>query len=149
MIIQFNWCELNSITKLPDSKIILMFCLYINKSNPLERKISSSHALLQKKLHIGKNYLALSAQNFILESRNGLFSNYVCQEPQSYLTNCSFLHAKVPPQLKSDYLYILAQRSLNNYNNWIPEEYVEEHHLTNPFIKHHKSKIIFTLEKQL
>jgi hypothetical protein len=149
MIIQFNWCELNSITKLPDSKIILMFCLYINKSNPLERKISNNHSMLQKKLHIGNSYSALSAQKYILNSRNGIFSNYICAEPQSYLTNCSFLHAKVAPQLKSDYLYILGQRSLNNHNNWVPEEYVEKHHLTNPFITHYKSKIIFTLEKPL
>jgi hypothetical protein len=149
MIIQFNCCELDKIAKLPDSKLILIFCLYINRANMLERKISNNHNMLQNKLHIGNKYSALLTQKYIIESKNGLFSNYTCAEPQSYLTNCLFLHSKVSPQLKSDYLYILGQRSLNNYNNWVPDDYVEEHHLSNPFIQHYKSKIIFTLEKPL
>lgn len=149
MIIQFNWYEINSITKIPESQIILMFCLYINKATPLVKRISSSHMMLQKKLHIKNVYSSLLSRKFIIDSTNGIFSNYVCNEPQNYVTNCSFLHAKVNPYIKAQYMYMLGQRSLNNYNNWIPEDYVEPELFNNPFVKHTNSKIIFTLEKQL
>lgn len=149
MIIQFNWYELNKLTRIPENQIILMFCLYINRATPLVKRISSNHMMLQKKLHIKNVYSALLAQRLIIDSKNGIFSNYVCAEPQNYVTNCTFLHAKVPPYLKAQYLYMLGQRSLNNYNNWIPEDYVEPEQFSNPFVQHTNSKIIFTLEKQL
>jgi hypothetical protein len=149
MIIQFNWYELNSITRIPDSQVILMFCLFINKSNPLVPRIAGSHQILQKKLNIGNNYYALIHSKLILESKNGIFSNFRCEEPQSYLTNSSFLHSKTSPYLKSEYLYILSQRNLGNKNCWIPENYVETECWKNPFITHNKSKLNFTLEKQL
>ena len=149
MIIQFNWYELTQTTKLAESQVILMFCLYINRHKPLVKRISSSHVMLRKKLNIGNNYYGLLHSKLIVDSKNGIFSNFYCKEPQNYLTNCSFLHSKVPAQKKADYMYILGQRSLNNFNNWIPDNYVEPEHWGNPFIKHENSKIIFTLEKQL
>jgi hypothetical protein len=105
--------------------------------------------MLRKKLNIGNNYYGLLHTKLIVDSKNGIFSNFYCKEPQNYLTNCSFLHSKVSAQKKADYMYILGQRSLNNFNNWIPDNYVEPEHWENPFIKHENSKIIFTLEKQL
>lgn len=149
MIIQFNWYELTQTTKLAESQVILMFCLYINRHKPLVKRISSSHFMLRKKLNIGNNYYGLLHTKLIVDSKNGIFSNFYCKEPQNYLTNCSFLHSKVSAQKKADYMYILGQRSLNNFNNWIPDNYVEPEHWENPFIKHENSKIIFTLEKQL
>ncbi len=149
MIVQFNWYELNSITRIPDCQVILIFCLYINRSNPLVPRIASSHHMLQKKLNIGNNYYSLIHSKLIVESKNGIFSNYQCREPQSYITNCSFLHKKTSPYLKSEYLYILSQRSLDNKNCWVPDNYVEENYWKNPFIKHENSKLKFTLEKQL
>jgi hypothetical protein len=149
MIVQFNWYELNNITRIPDCQVILIFCLYINKLNPEVKRISSSHHMLQKKLNISNNYYSLVHSKLILETRNGIFSNFKCAEPQSYITNCSFLHAKVSPFVKSEYLYILSQRSLGNKNCWVPENYVESDYWNNPFIKHNKPKLNFTLEKQL
>jgi hypothetical protein len=146
MSIQFNWYELNYTTRIPDAQVILLFCLYINKYKPLARRIASNHIMLQNKLHIRKNYYTIIYKNCIIEHRNGIFSNYTCIEPQSYLFNCSFLHARVPAQTKSEYMYILSQRSLNNRNNWIPEDYVEEKYWNNPFIEHKQSKLIFKLE---
>ena len=117
MIIQFNWYELTQTTKLAESQVILMFCLYINKHKPLVKRISSSHVMLRKKLNIGNNYYGLLHSKLIVDSKNGIFSNFYCKEPQNYLTNCSFLHSKVSAQKKADYMYILGQRSLNNFNN--------------------------------
>jgi hypothetical protein len=149
MIIQFNWYELNQITRIPDCHAILIFCLYINRASPTTKRIASNHLMLQKKLNIGKNYYTLIDRKLIIDSKNGIFSNFKCVEPQSYITNCSFLHAKTPARVKSEYLYILAQRSLNNLNTWVPENYVDSAYWKNPFIKHQNSKINFTLEKQL
>jgi hypothetical protein len=149
MIVQFNWIELNKITRIPDCQTILMFCLYINKVSPTIKRISGNHLMLRKKLNISNNYYAIIHNKLIVESANGIFSNYTCAEPQGYLTNCSFLHAKVSPKVKSEYLYILSQRSLGNKNCWIPDNYVEPEYWKNPFIKHENSKIKFTLEKQL
>lgn len=149
MIIQFNWYELNKITRIPDCQVILAFCLFINRKNPDIKRIAGSHHMLKQKLNITNNYYALIHNKLILDCANGIFSNYECQEPQSYITNCSFLHAKVPPKIKCEYLYILSQRSLSNKNCWIPENYVEPEYWNNPFIKHENSKIKLTLEKQL
>lgn len=149
MIIQFNWLELNQASKIPDCHVILLFCLYINRAVPEVRRISSSHDMLRKKLNISNNYSILLYKNLLINSPNGIFSNYSCKEPQSYLTNCSFLHAKVSPKAKSEYLYILSQRSLGTKNLWIPDTYVEPEYWKNPFIKHENSKIKFTLEKQI
>ena len=141
MIVQFNWYELNKITRIPDCQVILTFCLFINRKNPDIKRISGSHHMLKQKLNIANNYYALIHNKLILDCANGIFSNYTCQEPQSYITNCSFLHAKVPARTKCEYLYILSQRSLGNKNCWIPENYVEPEYWNNPFIKHENSKI--------
>jgi hypothetical protein len=146
MSIQFNWCEMISVSTLADAHVVLLFCLYANVYYPSNRRIASSHRMLQNKLHIGKNYYSLIASKFVIEHKNGLFSNFACTEPQSYLNNCSFVHSRVPAYLKSEYLHILSQRSINNTNNWIPEEYVEPKYWDNPFIERKQSKLIFTLE---
>jgi hypothetical protein len=146
MSIQFNWYELNQITRVPDAQVILLFCLYINKYRPLAKRIASNHIMLRTKLHIQNNYYNIIHQKCIIEHRNGIFSNYTCIEPQSHVVNCSFVHAKVPAYLKCQYLYILSQRRLNSSNIWIPEDYVEPEYWNNPFIEHKQSKLIFKLE---
>lgn len=147
MNIQFNWYELTNASKLADAHVVLIFCLYANVYYPSNRRVASSHRMLQRKCHIGKDYYGLLPSKYLIEHYNGLFSNYECEEPQSYIRNCSFLHSRHPSYLKSQYLYMLSQRSINNTNYWIPEEYVTPKLWNNPFIERKNSKIIFTLEK--
>lgn len=149
MIIQFGWDELHSIDSSPEAKLILLFCLYINRSNSLEKKIASSSYLLAKKLKISYIPPALITKRYVLQGRNGLFSNYVCREPQSYLTSMRFIHTDAPAKEKANYIYMLSQRSMNNTNNWIPREYVDDKLLNNRFIYTTPTKIYFLPEKQL
>lgn len=149
MIIQFGWNELHNIDSTPEAKLILLFCLYINRASPLEKRIATDPYFLAKKLKIDFVPATLITRRFILQSRQGLFSNYVCKEPQSYLTSMKFIHTDAPAQEKVNYLYMLSQRAMNNPNNWIPREYVDEKLLTNRFIYTTTTKIIFLPEKQL
>ena len=150
MIIQFNWCEINELTTLPDNKLILIFCLYANKAFPLERRIASSIQFLNKKLNT-KAYPStlLNAGLIYANKKNEVFSNYVCKEPQVYLTNFDFLTRKIPSYQKTDYLHMISQRRMSDRNNWIPRDYVSRTILDNPLIFLTATKIYFPLEKQI
>jgi hypothetical protein len=148
MIIEYNWHEFTTISSLPEGHMVLLFALYVNKSR-IDKKLSANETLLMKKLNIDLMPNSLIFSKRLIQTYNGIFSNYKCKEPQNYITNCSFLHSKYPSKLKSNYLYILGQRSLANKNTWIPKEYVDEEHHTNPFITLDQDKLIFKLEKQL
>ena len=148
MIIQFNWCEINKISSNPDNKLILIFCLYANKAFPLERRLASSLHTLGKKLNTSSFPSTLLNNNYIFldKARKGVYSNYECREPQVYLTNFHFLTRKIPAYQKTEYLSMIAQRNMNNRNNWIPKEYVSKEFLDNPLIRTTATKIYFPLE---
>lgn len=148
MIIQFNFCELDSITKLSENKLVLLFCLYANKAFPLEKKIATNIKTLKTKLNIKTEPITLLTKRLIIETKHGVFSNYVCQEPQCYLTDRSFLTRRLPVSTKIEYLHMISQRNMANYNNWIPKNYVPTNYLTNPLIVINNEKIYFPLEKQ-
>jgi hypothetical protein len=142
MVIRYNWCEITSITKVPESQLILIFALCVGLNKPL----SGSLDLLKKKLFLDAIPSTLINYGYIGIHRTGIFSHYKTIEPQSYIRDCSFLHMRFSAKHKSDYLYILSQRSIINENNWIPEHYVEPQYHTNPLIRKIKDKIIFPLE---
>ncbi len=142
MVVRYNWCEITSITKVPESQLILMFALYVGTKKPL----SGSLELLRKKLHLDKMPSTLVNYGYIGVYNTGVFSHYKTIEPQSYIRDCSFLHMRFTAKEKSDYLYILSQRSIVSKNNWIPEHYVEQQYHTNPLIRKIKDKITFPLE---
>ena len=142
MIIRYNWIELNKISKLPEAHVIMLFGLYLGIKKPL----SSNLSFLMKKLNVERIPNTLLTNNFILHYETGIYCNYTTNEPQCYVRNCSFLHMRVPALVKSNYLYILSQRSIYNKNNWIPEYYIEPEHYNNPFIYRSKGKITFPLE---
>lgn len=142
MIIRYNWYELNSISKLPESHVVLLFALYLGRHKPL----SANLGLLKSKLVLDSIPPALFQTRALTQYSTGIFSNFVTVEPQCYIRNCSFLHMRLPARIKADYIYILSQRSIANNNNWIPEYYIEPHHHLNPLITKVKDKITFPLE---
>ena len=127
-----------------DVEVLLTFCA-TQKAGSV---ISKNEISLQKKLNIKyiprnlytKGYLEYKHPNFIV-------SNFKIQEPQCYMLNPSWLHYKVSSKIKSDYLHILGQRSINNTNNFIPEYYVDKAYWKNPLICHADRKLKLILEK--
>lgn len=147
MIIQFNWYEIQSVSMLADTSLTLFFCLFINEAYPVQKRIASSPEALKYKLRIKQFPTALLSRNLIVQTHYGLFSNYKCAEPQSWVSNCRFVHADVPAIDKANYLHILSQRRIHELKNWIPKQYVDKKHWTNPFVTLQDDKLIFKLEK--
>ena len=145
MIIQYNWHELQTITKVPENQILLMYALSVG----FAQKMSNHPIMLRDKLNLDVVPMDLFKRRFLLRTDIGIFSNYQCNEPQNYITNVSFLHSKVSPITKLEYLYILSQRSLKNLNTWIPEDYVEPQYRKNVYVYTRNGKIYFPLEKQI
>jgi hypothetical protein len=142
MIIQYNWYELNKLSSLPEGHVLTIFCLSIGINKPL----SYNPEILKKKLNINSIPNSLIANKVIIQYPHGIFANYITNEPQCYIRNCSFVHMRWSAQEKSDYLYILSQRSITNTNNWIPDYYIPTKYHTNPLIGREKGKITFPLE---
>jgi transposase len=144
MIVQYNWYELNKISKLPEAHVITIFCLSIGTDKP----ISYDTQLLKHKLNIDNIPNSLFTSNIITRYHHGIFCNYTTNEPQCYINNPSFVHMRWSAQDKSDYLYILSQRSISNKNNWIPDYYIHRKYHNNPLIAREKGKITFPLENK-
>jgi len=142
MTIRYNWYELNSISKLPESHVILIFALYLGRHKPL----SANLGLLKSKLVLDTIPNVLFQTRALTQYTTGIFSNFVTIEPQCYIRNCSFLHMRFSARTKADYIYMLSQRSIANRNNWIPDYYIEPQYHTNPLITKVKDKITFPLE---
>lgn len=143
MIVQYNWYELNSISKLPEGHVLVIFALSVGMSKP----ISYSTNMLKHKLNIDNIPNSIFSKNIITQYHHGIFCNYKTNEPQCYIRNTSFVHMRLSAQIKSDYLYILSQRSIANKNNWIPDYYIHQKYHNNPLIGREKGKITFPLEK--
>lgn len=142
MTILYNWYELNNISVLPESHVLMIFCLSVNQDRP----ISHSTRLLRKKLNIETIPNSIIQKNVIIQYDHGIFTTLKTKEPQCYINNTSFVHMRLSAQIKSDYLYILSQRSIANKNNWIPDYYIPLKYHTNPLIAREKGKITFPLE---
>lgn len=142
MRVQFNWYELQNITRVPENQLLLIYALYVG----FEKRLSMDFTLLQSKLHIDAIYSDLFNRRFLIKTDYGIFSNYVCNDPQNYINNISFIHKKVSPIIKLEYIYILSQRNLKNPNNWIPEDYVEPQYRNNLFVYSRDYKIHFPME---
>lgn len=142
MITQYNWYELQTISKVPENQILLMFALYMG----FHKKMSNDPIMLRDKLYLEVVPKDLFSRKFLLRTKNGIFSNYQCADPQNYVTDMSFIHRKVPATTKLEYLYILSQRSLTNPNNWIPEDYVEPKYRNNVYTYRKNGNIYFPWE---
>jgi hypothetical protein len=142
MVVQYNWYELNNISTLPESHVIMIFCLSVNPNNPISYSLSA----LKKKLNIDNIPNSIVYNRIIASYSHGIFTFINVKEPQCYVTNTSFVHMRLSAQVKSDYLYILSQRSIANKNNWIPDYYIPQKYHTNPLIAREKGKITFPLE---
>jgi hypothetical protein len=147
MIIQFNWCELNSISTSPSAHIVLLYCLLINRTSPIERKLSTNLYLLKDKLNIRYIPNYLFHNRYLLNRRLQIISNYQCNEPQAYITNYKFLFDKTSEEDKANYIYMLSLRNMSNLTNRIPMDYIDPYLYPNPYIGIRKNQIIFKLEK--
>ena len=144
MVVQYNWYELNKISKMPEAHVVVIFCLSVGTNKP----ISYSLPLLKQKLNIDNIPNSIFSYNIVTQYAHGIFCNYNTNEPQSYIRNSSFVHMRLSAQVKSDYLYILSQRPIGNLNNWIPDYYIHRKYYTNPLIGREKGKITFPLENK-
>jgi hypothetical protein len=142
MNIQYNWYELNTLSKLPEAHVTLIFALYVGRHKPLSANLS----LLQSKLVLPSVPVSLFQKKVLTNYSTGIFTNYETIEPQCYIRNCSFVHMRFSARTKADYIYILSQRSISNENNWIPDYYIDPYYYTNPLITKIKNKITFPLE---
>lgn len=144
MSILLNTFEIKKASrKSTDAEVILTFALCFGIGNV----ISSNFLLLKRKLHIKSVPEHLFINGHLKKYRNLIVSNFSIKEPQCYMSNPKWLHYNISSKEKSDYLYILGQRSLQNKNRFIPEYYVEEQYWKNPLIKHSDRKLTFILEK--
>jgi len=141
-MIQFNWIELNKISTLPEAHVILLFGLYVG----INKRMSASTQLLKNKLNVKLIPNRLLTDSYLLNYQQGVFSNYKTIEPQCYVKNCSFLHLKLDPKTKSDYIYILSQRPIGDTTHYIPKYYLEPQLQLNPLVERTKDKIILPLE---
>lgn len=141
-VTEYNWYELQTISRLPEDQILLMFALYVGFQN----RLGNCPIMIQNKLFLDKIYNGLFNRKFLIRTDQGIFSNYICSDPQNYVRNLSFIHSKVSPIVKLEYLYILSQRSLKNQNDWIPADYVEPQYHTNVFIYKRDGKLYFPWE---
>lgn len=142
MTVQYNWYELQTITRVPDNQLLLMFALTVGCG----KKMSSHPVYLRDKLHLTVVPKQLFMTGFLVRRKDGIYSNYECEEPQNYVKNISFLHSKTSVMTKLEYLYILSQRSLTNTNDWIPEDYVEPQYRNNVYTYRKNGKIYFPWE---
>ena len=149
MIVQFNCAEITAISVTPENQLILAFCMCINTLNPHARKMARNIDDLRNKLKLNSISTSLISKKLIINSYNGIISNYICAEPQNYMTNIAFMYADVHVKHKTNYLHMLAQRPITSKNNWIPKYYVEtKQYNTNPFITIINDNIHFKLEKK-
>lgn len=143
MIIQFNWCEIKSISDDPVDQLILLLCQTVRQDDVL----AHSYTSLRYRLKIKYINNKLIDNGYIEESEAGIIPKYKTEEPQSYFINPSFLYGTSNPIQKTDYAHILSQRHLRNKNTYIPLKYVASKYHKNifTFVKNHQ--IHLPLEK--
>jgi|TARA_X000000950_G_scaffold80626_1_gene101377 hypothetical protein len=144
MTILLNTVEIKKAAKNNyEAEIVLTFALSVGYN----KIISTSFPHLKNKLHISGVPEFLFIRGYLKKYKNKIVSNFRINEPQCYMNNPSWLHLKISAEAKSDYLYILGQRSLHNKNRFIPEYYVENKYWNNPLVKHSDRILTFILEK--
>jgi len=144
MSILLNTLEIKKAAKYNfDAEVLLTFALSVGYN----RVISNSFLTLKTKLHITNIPEHLFINGHLKKYGKKIVSRFTIQEPQCYMNNPSWLHYNISSKTKSDYLYILGQRSLHNKNRFIPEHYVEDRYWKNPLIKHSDRIITLILEK--
>jgi hypothetical protein len=126
-----------------EAEVVLTFALCVGYN----KIISSSFFHLKNKLHIAGVPEYLFTRGHLKKYNNKIVSKFKINEPQCYMSNPGWLHYNVSAETKSDYLYILGQRSLHNKNRFIPEYYVENKYWNNPLVKHSDRILTFILEK--
>lgn len=126
-----------------DAEILLTFALAIGPN----KIISNNFYNLKQKLHIDSFPNFLITKGYFDKYPDKIVSRFTIEEPQCYMTNASWLHYPLPSIIKSDYLHILGQRSLDNKTRFFPEYYLEERYRKNPLINHSDRKIKLILEK--
>ena len=143
MIIQFNWCEIKSISDDPVDQLILLLCQTVRQDDVL----AHSYASLRYRLKIEYIDSKLTEKGYIEQTEAGIIPKYKTEEPQSYFINPSFLYGTSSPEQKTDYAHILSQRHLYNKNTYIPLMYVEPKYYKNIFTFVKNNQIHLPLEK--
>ena len=126
-----------------DAEVLLTFALCVG----FNKVVSNSFLHLKRKLNINNIPEHLFINGHLKKYDKKIVSRFLIKEPQCYMTNPSWLHYQIASKEKSEYLYILGQRSLNNKNRFIPEYYVEEQYWKNPLVKHSDRILTLILEK--
>lgn len=145
MRLEYNWEELKKHTQSDEARLLLFYCLYANEVSK-SRWLAKSSSRLQERLNITDIPYSLFATFRIIETPFGLRSNYTCDDPQVYVSNCSFMFDKTPVKEKVNYLELLSLRHINDTNNSIPLKYARLPLRTNIYTSIENDRIIFNQE---
>lgn len=127
-----------------DAEVLLAFCATQKPGTLIARDERS----LQRKLNITYIPRELYNKGYLdYEPPGNIVSYFKIREPQCYMVNALWLHYNVSSKIKSDYLHILGQRSIDNKKRFIPDYYVDKAYWKNPLVCHADRKIKFILEK--
>ena len=159
MITEFDWYEIQKLTKDKQSQLILLYSTYLitkaisdkNLQNKDYIVLSNGRFEISKKLYFfWKDYKGqldvLESQKLVKRYGDTYFASYISSTPQNYVRNINFIYAKTSIEYKIHYLTMLSQRRMNDSNNYIPLEYVSKDIAINPFTTIQNNKIYFTLE---
>lgn len=142
-VIYYNWLELYRSARGNKSGIIILaYCLIKGYNNLIA---NGSYHLMnilkvdQIPIHLFKNHLRFF--------EGEIYSNYVCNDPQNYIKDFTFLFKKFDIKTKCDYLYILSQRSIANTSSRIPKNYLDKKYWNNKLITTDENYINFPLER--
>lgn len=150
MKIEFNWEQIKKASVFPNGRLVLFYCIVVNQET-IDGKLGSYIYDVEKRLNLGyKQFPATLISGKLVKSNiDGVYSNFYCKEPQVYVTSYDFLFHKTSVQSKLDYLELISQRHLQNYNNWVPLDYANrENYKLNPYITITENKLYFTQEKE-
>ena len=140
----FNWQELSLDGKgIPEAILILTYALSLGYNS----KIGFNAKDLHHRLNIEHIPFTLFFKRLLFNyPPHGIFSKYKCKEPQSYFYNREFMRYQYSVQDKVNYIFILANRRLDQPENFLPQRYIPENLWNNPFIERKNGNLYFKPE---
>lgn len=140
----FNWNELKRDAGSNYAGIlILLNCLLIGYN----KKMANSGKHLMLKMKLNNIPLIIFRKKLLFVQKQGIYSRYKCNDPQSYFINKDFITSGLSVANRAEYLYILAQRPISVTDTFIPKNYVSKRLWKNPFIEIDDTKIHFITER--
>lgn len=141
---EFNWYDITTKVKDPNSQLILCYCELVGKNVFLGK----DYTALVKRLNLEyvQKQLFEPELKYLIQKDDGIYSHYITDEPQCYFNNSQFLFGTSSVQEKVDYLHILSQRPIGANRNWIPSRFIKPQYYNNIFIQKKHDRINLPME---